>query len=530
MNNGRDYIEEKFLDNQSKSIPINSLKILIELTEKRICKIELKDGGYGTGFFCSIPFFDSWETYKTLITNNHVLTEENLRPGEIIKFSINNDKKQFKIKINDKRTVNSSKEDDISIIELKPEDGLSQDSFFEIDKRIFDNNLKTIFKNEPVFLLHYPKGKQMNFADGLIKNIFEDDFTFAHLCDSSEGSSGGPIINATTFQVIGVHKGGAIGKNYNLGSLIKISIEKFNKIIKNKSIDLINNNNNEIIKGNEDINLDNISQSNIKENKKEDENIINNKKVSLLKEEEKEENNNKINKNIIQDKNNKLCYDNGEYYIGEIKNGIRQGKGILYDQNGNIKYEGEFVNDKFEGNGKYIWENGEYYIGQLVFDLKCGKGKLYDKNNRIKYDGEFANDFFEGKGKYNLENDEYYIGQGSKGYKNGQGILYYKNGTIKYIVDFVNNKIEGKGKFIYENGEYYIGQFLNNLKNGKGFLYYKNGNVKYEGDFKNDKIEGNGKYFYENGEYYDGYWINEVRQGKENFIIKMGILNMKEIF
>ena len=54
-------------------------------------------------------------------------------------------------------------------------------------------------------------------------------------------------------------------------------------------------------------------------------------------------------------------------------------------------YDGEFVNDKFEGNGKYIYENGEYYIGQWLNDHRHGKGIKYYKNGNIKYDGEFVN-------------------------------------------------------------------------------------------------------------------------------------------
>ena len=30
----------------------------------------------------------------------------------------------------------------------------------------------------------------------------------------------------------------------------------------------------------------------------------------------------------------------------------------MYYSNGNIMYEGDFINGKIEGNGKYIWENG----------------------------------------------------------------------------------------------------------------------------------------------------------------------------
>ena len=45
-------------------------------------------------------------------------------------------------------------------------------------------------------------------------------------------------------------------------------------------------------------------------------------------------------------------------------NGLKNGRGKEYYKNGKIKYEGDFINDKYEGYGKYIWENGEYYIGK----------------------------------------------------------------------------------------------------------------------------------------------------------------------
>ena len=58
-------------------------------------------------------------------------------------------------------------------------------------------------------------------------------------------------------------------------------------------------------------------------------------------------------------------------------NYLCHGKGKMYYKNKNIKYEGEYVNNKMEGNGKYIFENDNYYEGQFMNGLKHGKGISY---------------------------------------------------------------------------------------------------------------------------------------------------------
>ena len=66
-------------------------------------------------------------------------------------------------------------------------------------------------------------------------------------------------------------------------------------------------------------------------------------------------------------------------------NYLEHGKGIIYYENGNIFYEGDFVNGKREGNGKCFSENGDYYRGQWFNDKPHGKGKLYNNNDIILY-------------------------------------------------------------------------------------------------------------------------------------------------
>ena len=186
-----------------------------------------------------------------------------------------------------------------------------------------------------------------------------------------------------------------------------------------------------------------------------------------------------------------IVNDNGDYYIGKIRDGKKHGKGKEVDKNDNIIYEGNFAVDKYEGKGKKIYESGNYTIGEFKDGLRNGKGIHYYKNGDIKYEGDFVNDTFEGEGKYIYEDKSYYIGEWKNGAKHGKGIYYYKNGDIQYEGDYVNDEYDGYGKYIEENGDYYIGEFKNGAKNGKGILFDIYGNIKSEGIWAEDEFVGN---------------------------------------
>ena len=101
--------------------------------------------------------------------------------------------------------------------------------------------------------------------------------------------------------------------------------------------------------------------------------------------------------NIINDDNidellkfsfDKFYNENGEKYIGEMKNGFKDGKGILYynkdNENKRKRYEGDFKNDKIEGKGKMYWNDGDRYEGDFKNDKREGKGKMYYKDGIIE--------------------------------------------------------------------------------------------------------------------------------------------------
>ena len=118
----------------------------------------------------------------------------------------------------------------------------------------------------------------------------------------------------------------------------------------------------------------------------------------------------KYNEKIIKDFNNMInsnnifelydfilvnFYNSNENYIGEMKNGLWEGKGLLYfqknDELNRKKYEGEFKNGKMEGKGIMYYINGARYEGEFKNDYREGKGIVY-YNNGNKYEGEFKND------------------------------------------------------------------------------------------------------------------------------------------
>ena len=89
-------------------------------------------------------------------------------------------------------------------------------------------------------------------------------------------------------------------------------------------------------------------------------------------------NQNLKNTNVINNiKNNQeIKYNDGGRYIGQVVNGIPEGKGILYSPDGH-RYEGDFRNGKLEGKGILYQPNGSRYEGDFRNGEPEGKCVLY---------------------------------------------------------------------------------------------------------------------------------------------------------
>ena len=233
-------INEALIEDQPSPVDIEGTRKILEQMESCICRI-YTNNIKGTGFFCKIPFPDNNNLLPFLITNNHVLNENDIEIGKIINLTMYNKEKhenvEKRIKIDGSRKKFSllSKDEgiDITFIEIKPnKDNINE--FLEFDEKI----LEIECKRKSIYILHNPKEKIL-VSYGLINRI--DDNEIIHYCNTEEGSSGSPIISLDTFKVIGVHYGSSSKHKFNYGTFIKNILNKF------YDKDKMNNNNSNVI-------------------------------------------------------------------------------------------------------------------------------------------------------------------------------------------------------------------------------------------------------------------------------------------
>ena len=190
--------------------------------------------------------------------------------------------------------------------------------------------------------------------------------------------------------------------------------------------------------------------------------------------------------------------DEPRVYVGAMKNNKRDGWGTEYDENGNIRFEGNYLNDTQDGFGTY------YYIGPM----ETATGKIC-KVTRIRYEGNWKAGDRHGKGtSYNENGEAVYLGEYTNGLRRGKGVEYWRKGVVKYK-----------------------GNWRRGLKRGKGVLYSRDGSAQYDGEFKNDEIHGYGYEYYPSGAlYWYGQHKRDKREGDSVEFRENGTLSMNGNF
>ena len=230
---------------------------------------------------------------------------------------------------------------------------------------------------------------------------------------------------------------------------------------------------------------------------------------------------------IYNDYTHSLLFEG--FYVNEKKNG----KGVEYNERGNVIFEGEYIdNQKWNGfekeydedtgnliliceykNGKKEGKREEYdkYTGQLLFKGIYLNGKKNGKCEEYKLILKEKNNFKNDYSPYSYKSKLIKIFSGE--YSNGErvkGREYNYDEKLVYEGEYLNDKKNGKGKTYDENGKLkYDGEYLNGIKNGKGIEYYREPDIKYVCEYKNGKKHGKGKEYSYNYNFIEEYYNNE---------------------
>ena len=158
---------------------------------------------------------------------------------------------------------------------------------------------------------------------------------------------------------------------------------------------------------------------------------------------------------------------------------MKNGNGKLILNNKISFYEGEFKNNKLEGNGIFIWNKNKKYIGNWNNNEISGFGILIDNN--VKHIGYFDKNVKSGFGaSFFTDNDNVILGKWDKNLIEGFCIVFnWKD------CNFSNEKILFAEKGIFNKNELSLKE-VNKFKNSdEYFQMVKLYNEKFK--IENDK-------------------------------------------
>lgn len=84
--------------------------------------------------------------------------------------------------------------------------------------------------------------------------------------------------------------------------------------------------------------------------------------------------------------------NNGQRYEGNFVDFQRDGEGILYTEDGDKIYDGEWKNNKYNGYGQFFLRGQCRYEGNWEHGKRNGDGIAYDQNGNEEYNGPWKDD------------------------------------------------------------------------------------------------------------------------------------------
>jgi len=144
-------------------------------------------------------------------------------------------------------------------------------------------------------------------------------------------------------------------------------------------------------------------------------------------------------------------------FESEYLDGKRNGKGKEY-RNDKLLFEGEYLNGKRNGKGKEYWNGKLEFEGEYLNGERNGKRKEYNNEGNLRFESEYLHDY-KLKGKFYVNKKLEYEGEflldkkwNGKGYDENSNIIYelingsgrvkeyYNSGELKFVGEYLNGK------------------------------------------------------------------------------------------
>ena len=216
-------------------------------------------------------------------------------------------------------------------------------------------------------------------------------------------------------------------------------------------------------------------------------------------------------------------------------------------ENGNLKYQGQYLDTLPVGTHRFYGLNGELenakiysFDGVLLEEGKVGENgvkkgdwKIYYSNGKLKASG-----FYDSRGRKDKTWTFYFIdgtieqrGQYSANRLHGEWKWYYRNDMLRKIETYLYGEKEGayreydksgnllvegnymqdvrEGEWLFTSGDHHeSGEYFSGEKNGIWKSWYSNGQLRFKGNYVMGQPEGKHIYYYGDGtkkevRYYD---------------------------
>lgn len=174
--------------------------------------------------------------------------------------------------------------------------------------------------------------------------------------------------------------------------------------------------------------------------------------------------------------------------------GRKQGDWKAFDVNGNLKFEGHFVDGLPVGTFTYYYPDGKIRaISEMIDGGKRSHTRIFHNNTRLMAEGNYLEEKKDSTWNYYSDFDGVLLS--TENYANGvlEGtvITYYPSGSVAEEIPYKNGLKEGVWKQYFTDGKLKLkATYVNDLLEGLMLVYHQNGVPEISGTYENNFKHG----------------------------------------